>query len=96
MVIKFFVNSVSATSTNGGSVSFFNTTHVQYNKCHGFLGIDTFTYTICDIQVIAASDLCTSAFVYVNVVNYPPVHVTVPKGLPSFIDVLVYDYDSKF
>ncbi|WP_341216685.1 Ig-like domain-containing protein, partial [uncultured Wocania sp.] len=61
------ITSFDATSSNGGTVVTNNDGTFDYTPATGFVGVDTFTYTICDDDTPTAS--CSTATVSITVTD---------------------------
>jgi len=84
-------------TTNKGVVRWINNSTISYSPARGFLGNDTFMYTISDRQQLPKDVKTTSATVTVVVQNTPPVAVkdtyTIKKGFTADLTVMANDYD---
>jgi hypothetical protein len=82
---------------NGGVVTRFDDSNVLYTPKKGFLGTDSFEYTITDVQEDAQHALTSTAKVTITVVNDAPVaeddSATVGRHLTVTVPVLDNDYD---
>ena len=88
----------SACSAHHGTDSIAANGFICYTPAHGFIGLDSFCYTICDNSVPA---LCSTATVYVNVTPnvHPPVAVNdtacTYQNTAVTVCVLNNDYDTS-
>ncbi|MEZ5381741.1 MAG: Ig-like domain-containing protein [Microthrixaceae bacterium] len=101
------VTSVDATSAQGGTVTDNGDGTVSYAPAAGFVGEDTFEYTVCDEHVAAADSgavskddpwiRCDTAKVTVQITNNAPVAVddaaATPANTAVEIDALANDSD---
>ncbi len=95
--VKLTATAPVATSQGGSYVVQADGKSITYTPKAGFLGSDTATYTITDIQAKAADQLTSTGSLTFVVTNDPPVAqddtYTVSKGHSKLMQVLVNDSD---
>jgi hypothetical protein len=91
-------------TTQGGTVVITGNGSANYFPPVGFIGVDSFAYSVCDLSPYPVTTLCDTAYVVINVtnpadtlVNHPPVatddHTTTAPGASININVIANDND---
>ncbi|MCW3126417.1 MAG: outer rane adhesin like protein, partial [Bacteroidetes bacterium] len=91
-------------TTQGGTVVVTGNGSVNYFPPTGFIGVDSFAYSVCDTSPYPVHVLCDTAYVVINVtnpadtlVNHPPVatddHTSTAPGASININVVANDSD---
>lgn len=93
-----------SSTTQGGTVVITGNGSVNYFPPVGFIGVDSFAYSVCDLSPYPVTSLCDTAYVVINVtnpadtlVNHPPVatddHTVAAPGGAININVIANDSD---
>jgi hypothetical protein len=93
------LNNIGATvtTTQGGYYKVIDTKNIEYHPAQGFLGNDSATYTITDIQAKPEDQLVATGNLRFIVVNQPPTPqddvYTISKGHTVLLNVIANDTD---
>jgi hypothetical protein len=87
-------------TTHGGYYNYVSNSSIQYFPIHNFIGIDTATYNVTDIQINPANDLVSVGQIIFTVIDDPPTPLpdfyVVGKGLSKFMNVMANDSDPNW